>query len=230
MSASSDVEDVPAVQEAPIAATGAVYRDAFRLLCILVRGSVPLSEEEASAEFNRVFEGEKRALAIDFWVRYPDYLAEKLLELHDDGELGLLDEVGRIFDEDEPSVRLVKMVRWRHGAYEDLQTSLGVLSFRGLVRPTRRTLPSGRPQHDYHVGPAAEAFLTNAFANQPALAWYDRQTALAMRVAGGKAGSALKESHYEVPEYAATPYGSVIPSIRERVMRRYMKALSEHLG
>jgi hypothetical protein len=215
---------------ASAAVSGSVYRDAFRLLCILVRGSVPLPEEEASSEFDKVFQGEKRALAIDFWVRYPDYLAEKLLDLHDEGEPGLLDEIGRIFDEDEPSVHLVKMVRWRHGAYEDLQTFLGVLSFRGLVRPIRKSLPSGRPQHDYHVGPAAEALLIESFGSQPALTWYDKQTALAMRVAGGKAGSALKDAHYEVPEYASTPYGSVIPSIKERVMLRYKKAASENLG
>jgi len=218
------------VSEAPATGIGAVYRDAFRLLCILVRGSVPLPEEEVSAEFDRVFEGEKRALAIDFWVRYPDYLADKLLDLHEEGEPSLLDEVRRIFDEDEPSVRLVKMVRWRHGAYEDLQTSLAVLSYRGLVRPMRKALPSGRPRYDYHIGPAAEALLTESFTNQPALTWYDRQTALATRVAKSKAGSVLKNEHYEVPEYASTPYGSVIPSIRERVMRRYRKAVAENVG
>lgn len=220
----------PDVDKTPAAAIGAVYRDAFRLLCILVRGSGRLPEDESSAEFDRVFEGEKRALAIDFWVRYPDYLADKLLDLHDEGEPGLLDEVGRIFAEDEPSVHLVKMVRWRHGAYEDLQTSVGVLSFRGLVRPMRKALPSGKPQHDYHVGPAAEALLTEAFTSQPSLAWYDRQTALAMRVAKTKAGTQLKDEHYEVPEYASTPYGSVIPSIRERVLRRYRKVVAENPG
>lgn len=210
----------------PEAAPGAIYRDAFRLLCILVGGSVPLAGPDADEAFDRVFRGEKRALAIDFWVRYPDYLAEKLLDLHDDGEPGMLEEVARIFGEDEPSVRMVRMVRWRRGAYEDLQNSLSVLNFRGLVRPMKKALPSGGHQYDYHVGPAAAGLLAESFASQPALAWYERQVTLALKVAGSKAGTALKDEHYEVGEYAATPYGSVIPSIRGRVEERYGKTVA----
>lgn len=60
--------------------TGHVFRDALRLLFILVRGSTVL--EQAVDGWDRVFYGEKRALAIDFWLRYPDYLADQLVDIY----------------------------------------------------------------------------------------------------------------------------------------------------
>lgn len=63
--------------------TGYALRDALRLLFILVRGSQP--HPSPTAEWDRIFLGEKRALAIDFWIRYPDYLADQLLNLYQAG-------------------------------------------------------------------------------------------------------------------------------------------------
>lgn len=199
---------------------GRAFRDALRLLFILVRGSESLAEAERTQDRDRVFVGEKRALAIDFWLRYPDYLADELLDIHSaTGDAGILEAVRRIFREDEPSTRTVWMIRWRRGAYDDLDTSLGILASRRLVTPMRRMLPSG-PRFEYLLGPAAQAFLEEAVRAQPILEWYARQTDLALKVARARSGSALKESHYEHPEYAATPFGAAIPSIRDSVLER----------
>ncbi len=199
---------------------GHAFRDALRLLFILVRGSEALPEDARTDDRDRVFIGEKRALAIDFWLRYPDYLADELLDVHaETGDESLLAAVRRIFDEDEPAVRTVWMIRWRRGAYDDLQTSLGILSARRLVTPMRRERQSG-PQFEFLLGPAAEAFLSEAVREQPILEWYARQTDLALVVAANRSGSALKDIHYEHAEYAATPYGASIPSIREKVAQR----------
>jgi hypothetical protein len=43
---------------------------------------------------------------------------------------------------------------------------------------------------------------------------------LAFRIAEGKSGSALKDIHYAEQEYASTPYGAPIPSIKGRVLAR----------
>lgn len=199
--------------------TGHVFRDALRLLFILVRGSTVL--EQAVDGWDRVFYGEKRALAIDFWLRYPDYLADQLVDIYlctaDDSAL---DAAERIFDEEEPDVRLVKMIRWRRGAYDDLETSLSVLSYRGLVRSMKRKLPTGGYQFEYLTGSKAREFLNDAVIDQPGLAWYEKQTLLALQVAQDKSGSALKDIHYTEEEYASTPYGTTIPSIKDRVLER----------
>ena len=82
---------MPATAETADAAsttTGSVFRDAFRLLCILLEGSEPFQGARAGAEgFDRIFHS-KRAQALVFYVCYPDYLADRLLDLHDAGEPG----------------------------------------------------------------------------------------------------------------------------------------------
>lgn len=199
--------------------TGHVFRDALRLLFILVQGGQNLPAP--SDDWDRVFVGEKRALAIDFWIRYPDYLADELLDLYEaNGDEEAFEAACTIFEREEPDVRVAKMIRWRRGAYDDLQTSLAVLASRQLVRTMKRKLPAGGWQYEFMTGVHSRDFLAEAVDSQPVLGWYERQTYLALKVAGGMSGSALKEIHYEDPEYAFTPYGSPIPSIRDRVLDR----------
>src|SRR5690606_3620578 len=100
---------------------------------ILVHGSESL--EQPTDGWDQVFLGEKRALAIDFWIRYPDYLADQLLSIYlRTQDNSMFEAAEQIFDKDEPDVRIVRMIRWRRGAFDDLQTSLSVLSYRGLAR------------------------------------------------------------------------------------------------
>jgi len=211
-------------EEAAAPSTGSVFRDAFRLLCILLEGSTLATEGEGAEGFDRVFHGEKRAQAIVFYVCYPDYLANRLLDLHDAGQPGLLSTVEKIFAEDEPSVRLAKMIRWHRGAYFDLDNSLGVLSFYELIRPVQRTLPNLGSQHDYLLGPKAAAFVQDAVKMQPALAWYLERARLAMKVSGLKSGHALKAEQYKFEEYEGTKHSGVIPSIADQVKKRFDKA------
>lgn len=218
------MSNAPATQEAAAPSTGAVFRDAFRLLCILLEGSTPVTEAEGSDGFDRIFHGEKRAQAIVFYVCYPDYLVNRLLDLHDAGQPGLLDTVEKIFAEDEPSVRLAKMIRWQRGAYFDLDNSLGVLSFYELIRPVQRTLPNLGSQHDYLAGPKAAAFVQEAVKMQPALDWYLERAKLAMTVGGLKSGHALKAEQYKFEKYEGTLHSGVIPSIAEQVKKRFDEA------
>lgn len=219
-------QEVYGLHRGETAEVGHVYRDALRLLFILVRGSVPL--ENSADGWDHVFKGEKRALAIDFWLRYPDYLADQLLDIYSNTrDQSALEAVEHIFDGNEPDVRLVKMIRWRRGAFDDLQTSLAVLGYRGLARSMKRKLPTGGHRYDYLTGPKARDFLKEAVADQPSLAWYETQTQLALRVAQDKSGSALKDIHYAEVEYASTPYGATIPSIKIRVLERIAETRGE---
>lgn len=102
--------DTPESIEATAARTGAVFRDAFRLLCILVEGSVAATDGECTGGFDRIFYGEKRAQALVFYVCYPDYLADRLLDLYESDQQDVLDEIEKIFAEDEPNVS------WTHSS------------------------------------------------------------------------------------------------------------------
>lgn len=188
------------------------HRDAIRLLFILALGS-----EEVDGR--RVFHGEKRAMAIDFLVRYPDYLADELLNLYEaEGDPVVLAEVEGIFAAGEPDVRLVRMVRWHRGAFQNIETALAILRSRHLVRALRQV--GGQRRHDFIVEPTAFDFLNDVLEQQPSLAWYRDRTELVMRLAGLRSGSSLKDDQYLHPEYRDAPLGTEIPSIKARVLDR----------
>jgi hypothetical protein len=201
--------------------TGFRYRDALRLLFILHAGArVPVLSEAPPGVIG-IFEGEKRLMAIDFWVRYPDYLADQLLNLYENvRDPALLSEIQTIFDLDEPDVRTIKVLRWRYGAFDRIEDALAILSARNLVKPMKKTIATGRSQHDFLIYEAGSRFLKGAVQEQPTLKWYRDRTRLALVVAGDKSGSALKDMQYEVPEYEGTSWSAEIPSIKDRVFRR----------
>lgn len=199
---------------------GSRYRDALRLLFILAQGSEPT--ENPTEDAVRIFKAEKRLMAMDFLVRYPDYLADALLDLYDQtSDQELLEAVRQIFLNDEPSVRLVRMVRWRHGAYQNVDDALSMLSYYGLVRPMQLSDGDGKVRrYEYLISTKALAFLADTVREHPELAWYRDRLALVMRVAHGKSGSALKEWQYEHPEYGNTMHGDIIASIAPHVQKR----------
>ena len=212
----------------PTTSAGARYRDALRLLFILVAGAD--ETDEAPGDTVKIFRAEKRLMAMDFLVRYPDYLADALLDVVEaEPDEELLEKVRDIFKADEPSVRLVRMVRWKRGAYENIEDALSLLNYYGLVQPMQLKGEDGKVRrYEYLISSKAVTFLDQCVTDHPALAWYRDRMALVMRVASGKSGSELKEWQYEHPTYGQTLHGDLIPGIREQVEKR-LHEISEKL-
>jgi hypothetical protein len=94
------------------------FRDAIRLLFLLVEGSEPLTDILPNGAI-RIFHGEARLHALDFWVRYPDYFAAELLDRFErekrPEDLAVVDT---ILSAEEPDVRRLPMIRYFFGAYD----------------------------------------------------------------------------------------------------------------
>lgn len=197
-----------------------LLRDAVRVLFILDAGCERL-EGAADDDAGRVFRGEAKLLAYDFWVRYPDYLADELLNLFESSrERSLLDEVDRIFGEEEPDIRRIPMLRYRFGAWDKVDNAISVLSARGLVRRVERRAGLQVQEIDYLLFEGAFDLARTIERDFPALRWYARRTALVARVAGADGGGALKERQYRRIEYETTPLRAPIPPIKESVLAR----------
>lgn len=203
------------------------HRDALRLLFILVAGAEDVDQSIENGD--RIFRAEKRLMAMDFLVRYPGYLGDALLDLFEEtGEPDLVDAVRKIFQDDEPSIRLIRMVRWRHGAYQNVEDALSMLSYYGLARPMKLKGDDGKiRRYEYLIPSRAADFLDKCITDFPELGWYRERLKLVMRVAAGKSGSALKEWQYEHPEYGNTMQGDVIPTILDQVQKRLSKIVGE---
>ncbi|OYD73833.1 hypothetical protein [Paraburkholderia hospita] len=213
----------------PSAQYGYRYRDALRLLFILALGSESTDSPPTNAAGStHVFRSEKRVMAIDFLIRYPDYLADALLDRFDiEGDDSLLTAAKQIFENDEPSLRLVKMIRWNFGAYQSIETSLALLSAVGFVRPMMFTSEGGARQYEFYIFSSAFDFLKTSVEQVQALAWYRDRVTLAMRVANLQSGSKLKDWQYQHEAYSQTAHGMIIPSIKVSVLQRLNKILVE---
>lgn len=212
------------------AASHTDHQSAVRLLACICAGATPVQAPELGPDVVGVLRAQSRLQALDFWVRYPDYLANELLnEFEATGDRGDLDLARRILDEREPDLRRVPMVRFHFGAFEPLHNPLSILRSRDLVRQRREGEPGHVRETAYLMTTAGREAMRGLADAAPELAWYRDRAEVAVRVAGGAGGAALKGRQYLQEEYAATPLKGTIPPIADRVRERLGK-IEEEVG
>jgi hypothetical protein len=203
------------------AGVGDPFFDAVRILLLIDAAGSPLSTSTGQADDDlvAVVQGEARLQKLDFWLRYPDYLAYELLNDFDEsGEDVLLDLAAQILDSEEPELRKIPMLRYKFGAYEPLDMALSILVSEGLV--VRQPALSRRriQQVDFFLtrhGRAVAASITDDF---PVLDWYRSRSQLVAALADGTGltGTSLRKRQYLVNDYRSTDIGDEIGSIADR--------------
>jgi hypothetical protein len=193
------------------------YRDAVRILFLLVEGSVENPDLDTLINYPWRFEGETQLQALDFWVRYPDYLADELLaQFLETGDRSMLDAARAIFDDNEPSEKAIPMLRRYFGAYEPLDTVLSILAVAGLVRPVTIHHPTSHPRH-FLLSNAGIELAGQIVKDHAIFGWYANRAKLVLRVANGRGGTALKERQHQQKEYHEARLNDLIPTIADRV-------------
>lgn len=199
------------------------HRDAIRILFILNAGGVPLTDPD-DATVAKIFKGEARLHAFDFWMRNPDYLAGELLDAYETtSDIRYRQAAEAIFESDEPDLRRVPMIRYLFGAYERLDDALSLLRSRDLVRITGIKGKLKVHETDFILTVRGVDVCSTAVAQEPVLEWYARRSTLVAEVAGARGGGALKEKQYEQATYAQTQLGGIIPPIGPEVQRRLLQ-------
>lgn len=216
--------------QCPGVKTGAVSsleQDAVRLLILLHMAADPSMAEPSPEGAEACIAGEMRLQAMDFWLRNPDYLAWALLDaVEQGGDAALRAEAARIMSaEEEPDLRTVPMLRWRHGAWEPLDDRLSLLAAYGLVSAVRRGVNMGG-RRDFYLLAAGRRAAAELLARVPELAWYEDRARLVGIVAGDAGGDELKARQKAVWEYRDTRWLDSIAGIRPKVLER-LAALTE---
>ena len=198
----------------------AAHRDALRILFSIHAGGQPFSDTKAP-DIVSIFKGETRLWAFDFWIRNPDYLAAELLDLFEStGEKAYLTAAEAIFENEEPDLRRVPMIRHFFGAYDRLDDAMALLLCRDLVRITGVKALEKVRETDFLLTSKGDTLCTTCISQAPALKWYEDRAALVAKVAGDRGGTALKEAQYKRATYAETKLGGIIPSIAVEVAQR----------
>jgi hypothetical protein len=211
---------------AATAGDGDPFFDAVRLLLLLdaaVGEISPAQGRTTPPNAVGVVRTQTLLQKLDFWLRYPDYLADELLNDYEaSGETVLLELAAQILDSDEPELRAIPMLRYKFGAYEPLDMPLSVLSVSGLVvvRPSRT---EKRVRHyDYYLTSKGHAVAQSCVHDHQELAWYGQRTKLVVALAQGTGmtGTALRKRQYLQRDYAGTGINDEISSIADRARQR----------
>jgi hypothetical protein len=195
---------------------------AIRLLYTLTAGAERFTAPGPAGEA-AVFRGVTRLNAMAFWVRYPDYLANELLSIFEQqNDREALTAAGRILDDEEPLLRSDAMIRFRHGAYEKMDSDLSFLASRRILRRAKWVAGDQTLDVQYLLMPLAFELAERAAREFPSLCWYSDRMELVLKVVRHLGDMALKRQQYLQPEYATTAQGTPIPSIEHRVRERYL--------
>jgi len=199
--------------------TTTTVQDSIRLLFILVRGCDPISSHPNG--YAGIFDGKAKLHALDFWVRYPDFLAYELLNrFSETKDIKYYHKAKDIIDDREPDLRSIPMIRYRFGAFENLNESLALLVSKGLVYQDGDKSEETIKNYFYYLTPLAFKIVNEITTEFPVLAWYNDRAKLVKEIAGQLGGKALKDIQYQHMSYATTQLGTQIPSIKNEVINR----------
>jgi hypothetical protein len=209
------------------------WQSAVRLLLLIATAGQDLTTELAGAApagAVKVVRSQVRLQKLDFWVRYPDYLAHELMVEFEKtpDEPHLLTLAGEILDSEEPDLRRLPMLRHRFGAFEHLDDALAPLVEKGLIRKTQILDQQRISEHLYWLLHRGRDVVNDMLTDTPALSWYVDRTRLVVALVDGLGGTQLKRRQYLVRAYADTPFNSYIPAITEQARQRLHQLRAQH--
>lgn len=205
------------------------YKDRFRILLIIYF----FSEETDDINFPKVFYGEIKIQAIDFFLRNPDYLSLQLLAMAESAEkdpIAIKSIVKRIYKDGEPLIRRLEMEKFFYGAYEDIDDIIAFLVSRGLIRYESKLRSNNTvAEKHYYITAKAATSIGKAKSTLSATKWYLNRFEIIKEYLGGSNGSELKAKQYQVEEYSTTPYHDKIQSIDHEVYEKYYELYGQNL-
>ncbi|MFE2159944.1 hypothetical protein ACFW9M_19275 [Streptomyces lydicus] len=199
------------------------WQDAVRLLLLIDASAQPVPVGlNAPVEAVGVVRTQVRLQKLDFWLRYPDYLAYELMneyEAHLD-DSGLLDLAEEILGSEEPDLRRFPMLRHRFGAFEELDEALAPLVEKGLISKTQILGTNRVAEHVYFLLRLGREVAADLTREAPALEWYVTRTKQLVALVDGLGGTQLKNRQYLLRDYADTVIGQHIAPITDQARER----------
>lgn len=210
-----------------------IYKDRFRVILILYYFSDDYLSDEHPAR-RKVFKGEIKIQAINFLIRYPDYLAYELMEMVNEGRIKDKEKIKGIvkdvFNKNEPIIRKEEMEKFFYGAYEDLDdviaffVSIGFLDFESIKRTDSRV-----SSKKYYLTENGVKKINKGIASMSSATWYKDRCSLIKEYFGDIGGSELKVRQYQVDEYKNTSLKDYIAGIELKTKDVYLKMFGESL-
>lgn len=209
------------------------FRDRLRITLILYTFSKPIQKEE-NADIARVFYTEIKIQALDFLLRYPDFLSCELMDLMmNDNSIDkteIQNIIKYIYANQEPILRVEEMQKFFFGAYESIDgvilflKSVGFVDFESKRRSDLQTYDK-----TYYITNRCIEQVENNLLNISSVKWYYDRCELIKKYFDNFNGSDLKKRQYRYKEYADIPYTMLIQNLNEQVRKSYHEHFNELL-
>jgi hypothetical protein len=121
------------------------------------------------------------------------------------------------------------MIKYRFGAFDDLNDSLAILVSKGLIKQVAVGNQGWVKNFQYYISPLAYNLTKEISTQFPILLWYEDRAKVVASLAVGLGGTELKKIQYQHLDYAQAKLGTLIPSVKGEVLSK-LKTLLEHHG
>jgi hypothetical protein len=209
------------------------FKDRLRITAILYTFSKSSTTENGKPVSE--FRTEIKIQAIDFLLRYPDFLSCELLSLLKENsppEREAIEEiVHQIFNNREPELRTEDMKKFFFGAYASLDdVILFLLQVKFITFHSKRRRDGKNYDKLYSLTEFGKEKIDKSLKDIQATSWYFERCQLIKHYFGHFSGTELKKRQYRYKEaYADIPYGKTIRNIKQQVRDLYMEEFKKEL-
>jgi hypothetical protein len=198
------------------------FRDRLRIIIILYTFCERLNDNE---EIYGVFNSEIKIQAIDFLLRYPDFLSLELLDLLEQDknldQLKIKNTIISIYDQKEPELRVEEMEKFFHGAYESIDQVIAFHVSVGFLKHDSKKRTDGKKYDKHYYITQVCADRIDAYLKDiPSVAWFFERCSLIKEYFDRFSGSELKQRQYQYSEYSVS-YKSYIQNVNSKVRGKF---------
>jgi hypothetical protein len=209
------------------------FRDRLRIIIILYTFCERV-EVNADGHFG-IFRSEIKIQALDFLLRYPDFLCMELLDLLDSDPAVNAQEIKSIitgiYHQKEPDIRVEEMEKFFHGAYESIDEVIAFHVSVGFLKHDSKKRTDGKTyDKHYYITQACADRIEKHLKEIPAVSWFFERCALLKKYFDSFSGTELKTRQYRYTEYSVVSYKSYIRNINDKVRDRFKERFNYQLS
>lgn len=208
------------------------FRDRLRIIIILYTCCERL--EEDTKGYYGIFRSEIKIQALDFLLRYPDFLSMELMSLIDEGaaidQTEIREIIHQIYQQKEPEIRVEEMEKFFNGAYESIDEVIAFHVSIGFLHHESKKRTDGKNyDKQYYITNDCVKRIEEHLKEIAAVKWYFDRCELLKRYFNHFPGTELKTRQYRYTEYSGVSYKSYIKNINSRVSAAYFQHFKRQL-
>lgn len=207
------------------------YRDRLRI--IILYTLCDRIQDNNNGYFG-VFRTEIKIQALDFLLRYPDFLAMELMDLMSSDLTIDRDKVKKIikniYENREPNIRVEEMEKFFHGAYESIDDVIAFLVSVDFIKHDSKKRTDGKTYDKiYYITLKCSDKIENNLKEIAPVSWYFNRCDLIKKYFGKLSGTDLKARQYKYSEYSNISYRSHIQNIDKKVKLTFFEKFNQLL-